>query len=191
MYPNYYAILGIETDAPLTTIRRAHRARMLAQRKHPDLGGSTNEAVLLNEAYAVLKDPVRRQAYHQIYLQHVAIVPPPTPVPEREIERRRAQRRAYTGHLYVRFGSATAHAAQCRDISGFGLSFRALAKPSNGGAVSVTFAEDPGLTVAGKVRWSRMLPQRFGPPLYEIGMEFADVHPPRFHEFYERVGIGQ
>ncbi len=36
---------------------------MLGLKKHPDLGGSSWDAALLNEAYAVLSNPERRAAY--------------------------------------------------------------------------------------------------------------------------------
>ena len=60
---NYYRILQVQPDAPPEIIRASYRALMRELKRHPDLGGSTSEASLLNEAYETLSDPVRRAAY--------------------------------------------------------------------------------------------------------------------------------
>jgi curved DNA-binding protein CbpA len=58
-----YLVLGIARDAPDRVVRQAYYAR--ARRAHPDLVGTHGlEAMtLLNEAWAILKDPQRRAAY--------------------------------------------------------------------------------------------------------------------------------
>lgn len=60
---NYYRLLQVQPDAPLEVIRASYRALMRELKEHPDLGGSTARAALLNEAYAVLSHPARRTAY--------------------------------------------------------------------------------------------------------------------------------
>jgi curved DNA-binding protein CbpA len=60
---NYYRILHVQPDAPVEIIRASYRALMLELKKHPDLGGSSWDATLLNEAYEVLRNPERRAAY--------------------------------------------------------------------------------------------------------------------------------
>lgn len=60
---NYYRVLHVQPEAPLEVIRASYRTLMSTLRQHPDLGGDTAAAALLNEAYAVLKDPVRRAQY--------------------------------------------------------------------------------------------------------------------------------
>lgn len=60
---DYYALLGVERDAPLSAIRASYRRLMQRDGSHPDRGGSTRTAALLNGAYAVLKDPEQRQLY--------------------------------------------------------------------------------------------------------------------------------
>lgn len=58
-----YAVLGVEPDADTATIRRAYRA--LARRHHPDFGGDTQQMVVINDAWHVLRDPERRARYNQ------------------------------------------------------------------------------------------------------------------------------
>lgn len=60
---NYYRILQVQPDAPVEVIRAGYRALMRELKNHPDLGGSTSEASLLNEAYETLSNPERRAAY--------------------------------------------------------------------------------------------------------------------------------
>jgi DnaJ-class molecular chaperone len=58
-------VLGLEPGADPTTLKRAFR--QLARRWHPDLNGNDPHAEeqfkAVNEAYAVLSDPVRRQQW--------------------------------------------------------------------------------------------------------------------------------
>ncbi len=61
---NYYAILGISPSATEEDIKRAYREQ--ARRYHPDSRTESTPTVLFHEvqqAYAVLSDPARRQAY--------------------------------------------------------------------------------------------------------------------------------
>jgi len=60
---NYYRILQVQPDAPPEIIHAGYRTLMLELKRHPDLGGSSDEAALLNEAYETLRDPERRAAY--------------------------------------------------------------------------------------------------------------------------------
>lgn len=60
---NYYRILHVQPEAPQEVIRASYRTLMGTLRGHPDLGGDHAMAVLFNEAYQVLSDPVRRAAY--------------------------------------------------------------------------------------------------------------------------------
>ncbi len=63
--PDYWAVLGLTAGADLQALKRAFRAQ--ARRWHPDLNGSDPIAEerfkLVNEAYAVLSDPRRREAW--------------------------------------------------------------------------------------------------------------------------------
>ena len=66
MTKDYYRILGVLDDAEDIVIKAAYKA--LAQRYHPDKwAGDKDEATRrmsdINEAYAVLSDPVKRNEY--------------------------------------------------------------------------------------------------------------------------------
>jgi molecular chaperone DnaJ len=61
---DYYVILGVERTAPDADIKKAFRR--LAQQWHPDVNtdpGAQARFKEINEAYQVLSDPQRRQAY--------------------------------------------------------------------------------------------------------------------------------
>jgi DnaJ-class molecular chaperone len=63
--PDYWAILGLEPGADGPSLKRAFRSQ--ARRWHPDLNGNDPVAEerfkLVNEAYAVLSDPRRRERW--------------------------------------------------------------------------------------------------------------------------------
>jgi curved DNA-binding protein CbpA len=63
---NYYRILHVQPDAPAEVIRASYRTLMRELKKHPDLGGASSEASLLNEAYAVLANPEARTLYDKV-----------------------------------------------------------------------------------------------------------------------------
>jgi len=65
---NYYRILHVQFDAPEAVIRASYRTIMHKLRQHPDLGGDHWNATVINEAYAVLIDAVRRAAYDKTFL---------------------------------------------------------------------------------------------------------------------------
>lgn len=64
---DHYRTLQVTRDAEPEVIERAYRA--LSQKHHPDHAasserrGATERMTLLNEAYAVLRDPAKRRAY--------------------------------------------------------------------------------------------------------------------------------
>lgn len=60
---NYYEILHVSRDAPTEIIRGSYRTLMQKLGHHPDLGGDTATAALINEAYAVLSSAERRAEY--------------------------------------------------------------------------------------------------------------------------------
>lgn len=58
-----YELLGVEPEAPLSEIKQAYR--WLQKRCHPDIAGPVGHdmAILLNDAYTILSDPMQRAAY--------------------------------------------------------------------------------------------------------------------------------
>jgi DnaJ-class molecular chaperone len=69
---DHYAILQVDPRAEPGVIQAAYRA--LARRYHPDMdGGSHDRMTALNNAWAVLRDPVARAAYDR---QRAATVAP-------------------------------------------------------------------------------------------------------------------
>jgi len=63
-----YATLGVSPDATLADIRTAYRT--LAKASHPDVDGSPDAMaamVRLNQAYALLSDPVRRSSWDALH----------------------------------------------------------------------------------------------------------------------------
>lgn len=79
-YKDYYAALGLPRDADLAAVKKAYRK--LAREHHPDMSqapGAEARFKDVAEAYATLKDPVKRAAYDELG-QHPAgqpFAPPP------------------------------------------------------------------------------------------------------------------
>ncbi len=69
---DYYAILGVSKSASLGQIKHAYR--QLAVKHHPDKSSNSERIVLINEAYATLKDPKKRaeyDVYHALYFSTI------------------------------------------------------------------------------------------------------------------------
>ncbi len=62
---NFYRILHVQPEAPLEIIKASYRGLMIKLKGHPDLGGDHDAAVLINQAYAVLSNPEKRQQYDE------------------------------------------------------------------------------------------------------------------------------
>ncbi len=66
--PDYWSLLGLSPDSNPEQLKRAFRRE--ARKWHPDLNGNDVKAEdrfkLVNEAYAVLSDPRKRQKWEEI-----------------------------------------------------------------------------------------------------------------------------
>ncbi len=68
---NYYRVLQVQPDAPIEVIRASYRTLMRELKQHPDLGGSSSHAALLNEAYRTLSHPALRAEYdRKLFLRY-------------------------------------------------------------------------------------------------------------------------
>jgi curved DNA-binding protein len=66
-FKDYYETLGVERDASQDDIKRAYRK--LARKYHPDVSaeaGAEERFKAVGEAYEVLKDPEKRDAYDRL-----------------------------------------------------------------------------------------------------------------------------
>ena len=63
MKKNPYDTLGVKPDATPEQIKKAYRKR--AKRSHSDTGGNDEEMIQLNQAYAVLANPMRRAKFDE------------------------------------------------------------------------------------------------------------------------------
>lgn len=68
-FQDYYHILGVQRSADDLTIKKAYRK--LAMKYHPDKNKNNKDAhhqfIKIQEAYEVLKDPVQKQKYDQLF----------------------------------------------------------------------------------------------------------------------------
>ncbi len=68
---NLYRLLYAQPDAPLTVIQANHRVLIQKFKGHPDQDFADAQINLLNSAYTLLKDPLRRAAYdRQLQKRH-------------------------------------------------------------------------------------------------------------------------
>lgn len=70
-FKDYYESLGLDPDADAASIKQAYRR--LARQHHPDLhpGPDAQQAMAqINEAYEVLSEPARREAYDGVRRRH-------------------------------------------------------------------------------------------------------------------------
>lgn len=70
IHQDYYQVLQVSPDSNQRTIRASYRR--LAKKLHPDRGGQPESMMLVNEAYHVLSDPVRRREYDESLGVHKA-----------------------------------------------------------------------------------------------------------------------
>jgi hypothetical protein len=72
----HYDVLGVRPDASAAELRRAYLDR--ARQHHPDAGGRPEAMTAVNEAWAVLSDPVRRRVYDlEVGVRSRGAEPPP------------------------------------------------------------------------------------------------------------------
>jgi len=70
---NYYRTLNVQPDASLEIIKNNYRTLLQKLRLHPDLGGESWNASIINEAYNILRSPLKRAAYDKKLLKRYDI----------------------------------------------------------------------------------------------------------------------
>lgn len=66
---NYYRVLFVQPDAPMEIIQASYRTIMQKLKAHPDLGGDTWSAKVINEAYETLSNHDKRVRYDAMLFQ--------------------------------------------------------------------------------------------------------------------------
>lgn len=189
--PDYYQILQISPKADPAIVKAAYYTNLKTLRKHPDLGGSPEEAAVINEAYEVLSDPLKRQSYDKRFFKGLisqASAPEKNPfVPEQELRRTLRAVFQNTFRFKTRWGDWAT--AQFRDISLLGACFRTKEPIKKGKTIEMDISDNPLVQPSAKVCWVRMIPQRFGSPLYECGVLFKSIDAGNFRKFLNLVGL--
>jgi len=174
---NYYEILQVSRDAGPEVIAAARRAIFSSMKKHPDLGGDSAEAALINEAYEVLTDPARRSAY-DAKLASCAGAGVEKSGGERFEERRRAPRREIntTVSFCLDFDLCW-HSARVRDVSVLGVRIQTHAQLVTGQHLVIAPTNLASQAIHGTVKWTRMFHPSVFERVYEAGIEFSDQIP--------------
>lgn len=189
---NYYQVLHISPKADPAIVKAAYYTHLKTLKKHPDLGGDHDVATLINEAYEILSDPEKRRAYDKQFLKGMAseasALEPNPFQPYHEL--RRAPRVIFQNVFrFKRKSNSHWFEAQFRDISVAGACFRAPESFKKGDALQFDLCDHPLVQIQAKVCWVRLVPQRFGPPLYEGGVEFKKWDQTAFQQYLKLAGL--
>lgn len=95
---NYYRILHVQPDAPREIIKASYRTLMQKLKHHPDLGGDSWNASILNEAYAILANSEKRAAYDRQFLYKCRSTRQQTGKQQRGRDSRQQRRSAKPSH---------------------------------------------------------------------------------------------
>lgn len=192
---DYYQVLQISPKADPAIVKAAYYTHLKTLKKHPDLGGDHEETTLLNEAYEILGDPARRRAYDQEFVKGLvseASAPQPNPFSPQQELRKHPRAVFQNSFRYRRRGLLNGSwiEAQFRDISLSGACFRSTEKFREGETLEFDISDHPLVQIQAVVRWLRIIPQRFGLPLYEGGVEFKKADTAALKKYLKLVGLG-
>lgn len=105
MRDDYYRVLQVDPSAHPQVIRAAYRALLRVVGKHPDAGGTADEAREVIEAYEILRDDARRRAYDRWLRAHAAAPAPATLPPAAAAWIRKALPDHHRARRFAPFGA--------------------------------------------------------------------------------------
>lgn len=173
---NYYEILEVNSSANGEVIHAAYRALMSTMKKHPDLGGDTDEAKIINEAYDTLRDASKR-SYYDKRLKGDGVKSRATGRVEwvDDDERRRVPRRYVDANVSLCAGHDHRwFKGRAVDVSILGMKLQAEKPLRIGQLVTIAGQNTTTDAIHGKVRWTRMFHPSIFERVYEFGIEFTE-----------------
>ncbi|MBT3181992.1 MAG: DnaJ domain-containing protein [Deltaproteobacteria bacterium] len=172
---SYYDIIQVASDASQEVISSAYRTIMTRLKKHPDLGGDTEEAVLINEAYETLSDPKLRAEYDRSLENSAPAFSSVIKNEQRNIERRRATRRDVNAVVSFCLGhDQNWHSARVKDLSVLGVRLQSHQSFEVGQHLIIVPSNLASAAIHGTVKWKRMFHPSTFERVYEAGIEFSD-----------------
>lgn len=164
----YYDILGVTPAAPKEIISAVYRAWMKAMKVHPDLGGDTELAKTINEAYDVLKDAERRVAYDSKLADEIRGL--------YECERRAPRRKVDATIAFCFSPQSNWEEARVLDASALGLRIRSDKPVEAGNHLAIAFPGCCAMAAEATVKWVNHIKNCPG-FCYEAGIEFFSPIP--------------
>ena len=168
----YYEILQVSTDASSEVITSAYRTLMTKLKKHPDLGGDSQEAAQINLAYETLTDPTRRARYDAELGTRQGRE---SDVKAPAVERRRAPRRRLDATVSYCLNHDTIwYPARIKDVSALGVRIQSHEPLSQGQHIVIAPSNLTATAFHGTICWSRTFHPSVFERVYEAGVEFTD-----------------
>lgn len=158
--------MQIHAGADQKTVKAAYHTLMFKHRCHPDLGGSEDQAQLINEAYSTLVDSEKRQNYNKTLGSEAF---------DKQInssdfvERRRVPRVEIDFTALYKLENGEYQSARILDLSYLGCRIQTQNLVGNGERVTINIE---GHLASGVVRWKRMFHPSVFQRIYEAGVEF-------------------
>lgn len=157
--------MKIDRKADQKTIKAAYHTLMFKFRCHPDLGGQTETALLINEAYETLSDPATRDEYDKKLFEPVS-----NGLDDNGLEdRRRIHRVTVSFTVYYKSNKKDFSSSKIVDLSYLGCRLQTAELLSPGEKVTIDIN---GHVVDGTVKWKRMFHPNVFQRVYESGIEF-------------------
>lgn len=173
----YYDILRVAPDAETEVISAAHKTLMSKLKKHPDLGGDPQEAMMINRAYQVLSNPDERKLYDSFLerSKHEGAEISKGKTGVSPAERRRVPRDISEAVVSFCFKfDFQWHSARVKDVSALGIRIQAHVPFAIGQNLVIAPTNVASAAMHGTVKWCRMFHPSIFERVYEAGVEFSD-----------------